>query len=51
VVEQTAFTASHYKKALKSLETSSPPKVQPIDAPAKRRAGTYPDGDLRLGFT
>lgn len=51
VLEQTAFTASHYKKALKSLETSSPPRIQPVDAPAKRRVGTYPDGGLRLRFT
>jgi hypothetical protein len=51
VVERTAFTANHYKKALKGLETCSPPKVQPVDAPAKRRPGTYPDGNLRLRFS
>ncbi len=51
VVERTAFTASHYKKALKSLETSTPPKVQPSDAPATRKPGTYPDGELLLRFT
>jgi three-Cys-motif partner protein len=50
VVEQTAFTTSHYKKALKSLESSTPSRVQPVDAPPKRRRGTYPDENLRLRF-
>jgi three-Cys-motif partner protein len=50
VVEQTAFTASHHKKALKALEFSEPPKVQPMDATATRRRGTYPDENMRLRF-
>jgi three-Cys-motif partner protein len=51
VIEQTAFTSSHKKKALKGLETSVPPRVKPIDPQARRRRGTYPDENMRLRFS
>lgn len=51
VLERTAFTASHYKRALKSLEGASPARVELVDAPAKRRAGTYPEKNQKLRFT
>jgi len=53
VVQETAFRAAHVRAALKSLETASPPAVNPVNPPADRKRGTYPERYLgmRLRFT
>ena len=50
VLAETAFRNSHYKRVLKSLETATPPMIEVVDPPPRRRRGTYPDGSLRLRF-
>jgi three-Cys-motif partner protein len=50
VIEQTAFTASHFKKALKALESAAPPRVEAVDPPPERKKNTYADPGLRLRF-
>ena len=49
VLEHTAFRETHYKtQVLRKLELMDPPLLEVIDAPPSRRAGTYPDLDLKL---
>jgi hypothetical protein len=50
VLTETAFRETHYKRILKALETSTPPGLEPIDAPSNRKRGTFPDPKLRLRF-
>jgi three-Cys-motif partner protein len=44
VVAETPFTASHYKRVLKDLETSSSPGLSVTSAKPGRKRGTYPPG-------
>lgn len=44
VLTETAYTASHYKRILKELETSSPPALIVRAAKPGRRLGTFPVG-------
>ena len=51
VVEETAFRETHYKKqVLRILETSEPPQLLPINPPAHRLPGQYPDPSLIIRF-
>ena len=49
VIEETPFLSTHYKKVLAALEADG--MVSAFDAPAKRRAGTYPNARLILSFS
>lgn len=49
VLASTPFRETHYKKRLAVLEKQG--LLAPVEAPAKRRAGTYPDLNLLLRFT
>lgn len=49
VLNRTAFTASHYKRVLKDLETSTPPGLVVRSAKAGRKRGTFPPG-TRMEF-
>lgn len=48
VVEFTPFNAGHYRKVLAAMEADEDAK--PINPPATRRRGTYPDPKLVLKF-
>ena len=48
VVQKTPFTESHYKKVLAALEAQA--AIAAIDAPPKRRNGTFADRNLLLRF-
>ena len=48
VVRDTPFLATHYKRVLSQMEAAG--QLTVIDAPAKRRAGTFPDLRLMLAF-
>ena len=50
VVEETAFRETHYKGVLKELELGSPAGVIIVNAPSKRKKGTFADPTLRLRF-
>lgn len=51
VLAETAFRERHYKvQVLKPLELAIPPLIEPVDAPPKRKRGTYGDPSLRLRF-
>ncbi|MFN0242348.1 MAG: three-Cys-motif partner protein TcmP [Planctomycetota bacterium] len=50
VLEETAYPRNFFKRALKSLETAPPPKMEPVDAPPGRRRGTFPDEGLSIRF-
>jgi three-Cys-motif partner protein len=44
VLEQTAYSVSHYKRVLKELEASTPPGLVVRSAKEGRRRGTFPAG-------
>jgi three-Cys-motif partner protein len=48
VVEFTPFHAGHYRKVLAAMEADG--HVRPVNPPATRRRGTYPDLRLLLEF-
>lgn len=51
VLAETAFRETHYKQhVLRVLELAEPPQLEVLNAPAKRRRGTYGDPSLRLRF-
>ena len=51
VLAETAFRETHYKRQiLRPLELAEPPMIEVIDAPPRRRRGTYPDKSLILRF-
>jgi len=50
VVEETAFRETHYKSVLKELERALPPGLVVVDAPAKRKRGTFADPSFRVRF-
>jgi three-Cys-motif partner protein len=48
VVCETPFRETHYKKVLQALESAG--SVSAVNAPEKRRRGTYADPNMRLSF-
>ncbi len=48
VVRDTPFRETHYRSVLQALENAK--KIVPVDAPARRRRGTYADINMRLSF-
>ncbi len=51
VLTETAFRETHYKRwVLRDLECSEPQRLVVVDAPPKRRRGTYGNKSLRLRF-
>lgn len=51
VLAHTAFSQTHYKtRVLRPMEMSDPPQLRAINAPVRRRPGTYADKSLRLRF-
>ena len=44
------LSEADFRKALESLEAASPARLELVDAPPKRRAGTCPDPNQRLRF-
>jgi three-Cys-motif partner protein len=50
VVTKTAFRETDYKGILKELELSNPPVVTVVNAPPKRKPGTFASSSLRLRF-
>jgi three-Cys-motif partner protein len=49
VIEQTPFLSNHYKKVLAAMEAAE--EVVPVNPAARRRRGTYADGQMPLSFT
>ncbi|GLI95327.1 three-Cys-motif partner protein TcmP [Methylocystis echinoides] len=43
VVEETAYLDTHFKSVLKAMEEATPPRLEVVDAPQRRRRGTFPD--------
>ena len=51
VLAETAFRETHYKRQiLRPLELAEPPVIEVIDAPPRRRRGTYSDRSLIVRF-
>jgi len=50
VVEETAFRETHYKGVLKELELGVPTQLVPVNAPGKRKRGTFADKRMRIKF-
>jgi three-Cys-motif partner protein len=43
IVEETAYLDTHFKSVLKAMEEATPPKIEIINPPQKRRRGTFSD--------
>jgi hypothetical protein len=50
VVADTPYREAHVKGALKALELSNPPELEPVNAGPTRKRGTYPEPSVRLRF-
>ena len=51
VVAETAYRETHYKRQiLTNLEVANPPRIAIINAPPKRRRGTFGDPSMRIRF-
>jgi three-Cys-motif partner protein len=50
VLAETAFRETHYRRVLKEFELSEPPSIQVVDAPERRKRGTFPFPSMTLRF-